>query len=310
MDIIGAIIVSIFLLFSNQNISKSSINTANINKVNIDQIKLTNKINDWELKQGYKPYIENEQLCSLADKRLNELKNNYEARNYVKEPADFAYNNLAENLAKDYLDEEAVLNGWLQYPTTKKNLTDYFKYSCIRCKESLCIQIFGNLPTSNTITNPVVPTTATSDPVIACSVGTKCGTLNIKRSECLSYEVCCQLGNSYYPKHSVEECQTEQNNYNLSNKQQYVYPTLAPWPTYNLTPYPTYSYQPKPTLPHPTDDPRCSQANNMWIEYRNDFYANEYNNYNNSAEAMIVFENQKQYIQNLINSYGCSLTLR
>jgi hypothetical protein len=47
----------------------------------------------------------------------------------------------------------------------------------------------------------------------------------------------------------------------------------------------------------------------MWIEYRNDFLANKMNTYDNSAEAMVVFENEKQYIQNLINSYGCSLTL-
>jgi len=123
------------------------------------------------------------------------------------------------------------------------------------------------------------------------------GNNNVNQINSGSIKIKCDYSDSRYQydfgEITYDECTIKSNEY---------------WASKRVT-IPTYSYQPSPTPTQPKDDSRCSQAYNMWIEYRNDFLANKMNTYDNSAEAMVAFENEKQYIQNLINSYGCSITL-
>jgi len=184
-----------------------------------------------------------------------------------------------------------------------------------------------------------------SDPPVHCKVHVNCGggTTPLKKSECEN-SICCQIGNKWifykdknqclrgqgertgdsnntatitYPKYpecliyypalgysrtyttfSPELCKTYQDQAKSGGA--IVYPTNALNTTQTTT---------TPNTTQPINDPRCSQAYNMWLEYRSNFMANEYNNFSSSYEAMVELNKQKTYIQNLINSYGCSLTL-
>jgi len=186
--------------------------------------------------------------------------------------------------------------------------------------------------------------TVDPDPIIDCKF-TYIGTLKLRRSVC-TRSTDCQINGKWIYYDSVDKCKQDQNSANKQNSQnnnvgnnnvnqtnlgsvkikcdysdsryQYDFGELTYdectlksneyWASKRVT-IPTYYYQPSLAPTQPTNDSRCSQAYNMWIDYRNDFLANKMNNYDNSAEAMIAFENEKQYIQNLINSYGCSITL-
>jgi len=61
------------------------------------------------------------------------------------------------------------------------------------------------------------------DPIIDCTIGTKCGPMKIRKSECLSYSYCCEVGGNYIPVKTLDECIRSQNAFsekNLSEKNQ------------------------------------------------------------------------------------------
>jgi hypothetical protein len=104
-----------------------------------------------------------------------------------------------------------------------------------------------------------------SDPILNCKIGQSCATMRIRRSQCLTYQVCCTVGNDHIPMKSVDDCnravseyeqksnatdnETSTNSYVFPT---YVFPTRKPFST--LAPLPTFP--PLPTFgPFPTFAP-------------------------------------------------------
>lgn len=105
-------------------------------------------------------------------------------------------------------------------------------------------------PTSYYIAPTVDP-----DPFVNCGISSECGggSKLLRRSIC-SQTTCCQIGNNWIFYESKNQCLTDQNNYYSNNNQPpqnntntnsnngytppvYTpYPTLAPWPTFDLLP--------------------------------------------------------------------------
>lgn len=132
-----------FSVLTTLNIIATSTPTP-IPKEVINENILWNKINKWQTDQNYQSYIKDDKLCNLAKQRIAELKINWSNKDFEQLKKSLNYNVLAENSSRDFNSEESILNSWLNNAITKKNLTDYFKYSCIKCSKSYCVQIFGN----------------------------------------------------------------------------------------------------------------------------------------------------------------------
>ena len=151
LPIIAFIMLLVFLYAANNKIFKSlSLNfikpTPTITS-QLDEKKLWNLVNNWEIKQGYQPYIEYNKLCETASSYLDFSE--YWSYNYLKNIlSDTTYINskVAWNYAKNYTSEESVLNYWNTNPKSLSNLKEYYYYSCIRCKNNNCLQLFLNLP--------------------------------------------------------------------------------------------------------------------------------------------------------------------
>lgn len=114
-------------------------------RIPFSESRLWNLINDWQIKQGWKPYIEHQKLCEITEKRLIEVKNDWSHSQFKKHWTEIDYLDLGENLAKDFSTEEQMLESWLNSPTHLANLTKYHTYSCLRCDGSRCVQMFVNI---------------------------------------------------------------------------------------------------------------------------------------------------------------------
>jgi len=66
------------------------------------------------------------------------------------------------------------------------------------------------------------------DPIIDCTIGTKCGPMKIRRSECLSYSYCCEVGGNYIPVKTLDECIKSQNAYGEKSQSNNKIPIVMP----------------------------------------------------------------------------------
>lgn len=112
----------------------------------VSVFNLWDKINDWQKKQGYQPYVQSTFLCDIADNFLDFA--TYWSDEYLKKnlKSNFNNSNYAWNFSVNRSPEDSILKYWTTNPTSKKNLTDYYYYSCIRCKDNNCLQLFYNEP--------------------------------------------------------------------------------------------------------------------------------------------------------------------
>lgn len=65
-------------------------------------------------------------------------------------------------------------------------------------------------PTAKKV-NVISNSTQDADPIISCTRGTQCATVQVRRSECQQYQICCELGNTFVLKKSIEECRRDQS---------------------------------------------------------------------------------------------------
>ncbi|MFZ6035399.1 MAG: CAP domain-containing protein [Patescibacteria group bacterium] len=119
----------------------------------VSVFQLWDKINDWQKKQGYQPYVKSTFLCDTADKFLDFA--TYWSDEYLKTNLKSYFNSssYAWNFSVNRSPEDAILNYWINNQSTKKNLTDYYHYSCIRCKDDDCLQLFYNDTVKNVVPN-------------------------------------------------------------------------------------------------------------------------------------------------------------
>ncbi len=176
----------------------------------------------------------------------------------------------------------------------------------------------------------------------------KGASIKVRNSQCLN-TTCCQIGNNWIPYITVQKCKEAQNTYTNNNQiiaptykpnnpsytsgevkiscsyhsgdYNFDYGMLtydeckiksdAYWNSKKASLYtPTPSYNVPTVAPTPNISNLCNQAVSDWNSYVTEFYATQYNNYSSSAEAIRALENERQEFQNLLNSYGCNITLR
>lgn len=159
--IIGVILATSLINRNNTQVSNPSV-------VQINADKLMEIINSWETSQGYKPYVVDDTLCAIASKRVSELTNSFESainlQGYDEGGKNFS--NMAESITKDFSTEQSILDVWVNNPVTKKNLTDYFVNSCVRCENTICVQILGNKKGSVNLSKQSGSTNTTVNPAV------------------------------------------------------------------------------------------------------------------------------------------------
>lgn len=104
--------------------------------------KLMSVVNNWRHTQGLKPYTKNDWLCEQAEKRVKEIQIDFSHNGFWNIKGD--YRDLAENLSKDIFNEHQHLNGWLNSASHAANLKANYYFSCIRCENNYCVQLFAN----------------------------------------------------------------------------------------------------------------------------------------------------------------------
>lgn len=187
---------------------------------------------------------------------------------------------------------------------------------------------------------PVV--TQDPDPVIDCKF-TYLGTLRLKRSVCAS-STDCQIGGKWVFYDSVEKCKEDQakeiQQKNGTNNN-YVYPTYAPLPantTFSYMNCNLYDAQTNQTTTLYIAISDCtnllneqSKKNDLYYKTKNDaqkqlnsacsdlvvawgdrvrsFYANEYNNFSSSADAVLSLSKERDIYQQKADQAGCVIYL-
>lgn len=108
----------------------------------LSEEKLLGMINLW---RGNKAYIEDKNLCEIAEFRAWQIQKNFNHDGVYSELVYGMTNFMraGENLARDFSTERQTFEAWLASPTHKANLDADFTHSCIRCIEDDCVQIFA-----------------------------------------------------------------------------------------------------------------------------------------------------------------------
>lgn len=106
-------------------------------------------INDWRENNNYPRYIKNEMLCSYASVRLLEIRSDYSHNGFFAHSDEIrketGFDLIGENLLEmdDDLNTSFAIGAWTASPTHRKNLTESFTHSCIKCGDQKCVHLFG-----------------------------------------------------------------------------------------------------------------------------------------------------------------------
>jgi len=109
---------------------------------------ITGLINDYRVKNGLRPLIEDEKLCNLAKDRLPEIKRDQSHAGFelrVKNNSfGFTYDKLAENLISARGLEIEVFRAWVDSEEHRENILTPFQFTCLKCDLASCVQLFAN----------------------------------------------------------------------------------------------------------------------------------------------------------------------
>lgn len=143
--IIGVVAVLLFILLTSIN-SKNKTDSIflNYSSRTFKQSRLWQLINEYRIKANMPSFTESSNVCLMAVKRLSETKSDWSHNGFFSHVKDFPNTKIGENLIKGYASEDRTLQGWLNSPLHKKNLTDNYKYSCLRCESDRCVQVFAS----------------------------------------------------------------------------------------------------------------------------------------------------------------------
>lgn len=173
---------------------------------------LFNLVNNWRIANNKEAYIRDPDLCTYANKRLLHVQAEFSHNLFDTTVAPLIDNKkfkmIGENLSKDESNEGLILSSWLASPTHRSNLDDAFTHSCLACKNSYCVQLFG-VPASGGAKTVQQATTSTSTNTFEC-ITDKCGTLHISRSACET-GVCCELNTGWVWSDSAIACRDRQD---------------------------------------------------------------------------------------------------
>jgi len=123
-------------------------------------------------------------------------------------------------------------------------------------REQYLISIPTSIPVRfNPPVKNVVQTNVNSDPIVNCSVSTNCGGgyKSMKNSEC-NNTTCCKVGGKWYFYTDKNKCNQDQQAYNNSINNNYVYPTTSIYTYPTTAPQNNAVQNPTPPPPQPTVD--------------------------------------------------------
>lgn len=104
--------------------------------------KLFQLVNEWRVQNGYQEYKKSDFACSVASKRLPEVKENWSHEGfYYKRFCQEC--TLSENLAKGQPSEKETLKNWVNSPSHLANLQRTYTHACIVTDGDYFVQIFS-----------------------------------------------------------------------------------------------------------------------------------------------------------------------
>lgn len=110
-------------------------------ETHLSQNNLWSLIQEWRSKNGFQPYTKDQNLCKIAEDRLDDgdkLDHKYFLEKYSNYPS-----LLSENKTGASTEKEA-LNNWLNSKPHFEALKKPYKYSCVATKNDYAIQIFSS----------------------------------------------------------------------------------------------------------------------------------------------------------------------
>lgn len=102
-------------------------------------------VNKYREKQHLAPLVQNPLICDLAISRSVEISTDYSHDQFLSRfstPGYIGYitnARFSENISKNILTGEAVVNAWINSPTHKELLDSEFEYGCISCYQYGCV---------------------------------------------------------------------------------------------------------------------------------------------------------------------------
>lgn len=147
LAVVTAISIVIFFDIQNQKSITAKITPTPTPYV-FSENKLWDLIQDWKLENSGYTYSKEEKICKIADLRLGEIMSSFSHDgfyNHTEELYSYGYDLIGENLAKNFTTEHDFFYSWLRSPSHKENLEEDFKYSCLKCHNTYCVQIFANI---------------------------------------------------------------------------------------------------------------------------------------------------------------------
>lgn len=127
-----------------QAITPTPIITSTPTPVQLNAKVLFNDVNTWRIKNGYKPFMRSQELCNVAMKRIPEIKIKATHDGIWKYWNNMQFLIAGENLAENFIFEEAVLNGWINSPEHYANLIKPYTYSCIETDGQYVVEEFAS----------------------------------------------------------------------------------------------------------------------------------------------------------------------
>lgn len=112
----------------------------------INEDRLWVVVNEWRMSENKPSYVKDDSLCSYANQRVQDIQTDFSHDKFVAMKKVDRFIRLGENLSRDFQTNQETLTAWLNSPKHRENLDDNYEYSCIRCSEATCVQLFGKLP--------------------------------------------------------------------------------------------------------------------------------------------------------------------
>lgn len=114
----------------------------------ISQEKLWSLVQQWRAGSNRTQYKESAYTCSLADVRVKQIQTNYSHEGLAELVQTPKFkptpgNSAQENIAAGNSSEIYEINAWLNSPDHRETLEKPYPYSCLRCENNFCVQVFA-----------------------------------------------------------------------------------------------------------------------------------------------------------------------
>ena len=106
-------------------------------------------VNQWRVENKLTPFYKDEQLCSIAQRGLNQVKAEWTQASIGKITCPFCLGGFSINTAISY-SEPDIINSWLGSAETARNLSGSYNYSCAATDGVYVVQVFANYTSPKT----------------------------------------------------------------------------------------------------------------------------------------------------------------